>query len=543
MGDGAAERTKQEILGRAALLLASELSLPATLQNIVDLAAEVADARYGALGVLAPDKQSLQEFVTYGITVEERAAIGDLPVGHGLLGVLITDARPLRLKRIQGHVLSVGFPPNHPPMTSFLGVPIAIRGTVFGNLYLTEKRGAEEFSIEDEDAVVKLAAHAAVAVDNARLYAQAQVGQRRLEAVNEISQAILGGRASGDVLGLIARHARELVGASLASIATPVPGGDDLVIRAADGENADLLEGAVFPSSGSLSGEVIRTGETVTGDASSEQALEQPVFRLGGMSVALFVPLAVRDRAFGTLSVANRDRGRRFSDDDMQIIGTFAAQAAVALEHARIQGELRRLALVEDRERIAKELHDDVIQSLFAEGMALQASLAIVHDPVAMEARVAQSVENIDRVIRDLRNYIFGLRPGVAADRQLDRSIRELAAGFAEGSTIEIDVVTDDDAVSRLAGRSADVLSVAREAISNAVRHSAGDHILVSLNRAGDAALLEIADNGKGFEPAHSLGRGHGLSNLQARAESLGGELEIESEPGRGTWVRVRIPI
>jgi signal transduction histidine kinase len=251
----------------------------------------------------------------------------------------------------------------------------------------------------------------------------------------------------------------------------------------------------------------------------------------------------VRDRVLGTLSAANRIGGHAFTEDDATLLRTFAAQAAVALEQARIQNELQRLALVEDRERIAKELHDDVIQSLFAEGMALQASLAIVNDPSAMEARLVQSVENIDRVIRDLRNYIFGLRPGVAADRQLDRSLRDLAQSFAEGSHLEINVFTDDTAVSRLAGRAADILSAAREAISNAVRHSGCSEVTVSLTSVGMSALLEIADDGKGFEPGEALGRGHGLTNLQARAEALGGDLEIESETGSGTWVRIRIQI
>jgi two-component system, NarL family, sensor histidine kinase DevS len=533
----------QDMLVRAALILSSDLSLPATLQSIVELAAEVADATYGALGVVAPDRQ-IQEFVTTGITDEQRHAIGHLPTGRGVLGVLITDAKPLRLERIQDHPQSVGFPPNHPRMISFLGVPIAIRGRVFGNLYLTEKRGAKEFSEEDEEAIVRLAAQAAFAIENARLYHDAQVAQRRLEAIGEINQAILAGKAPDDVLRLIAGRARELVGAAVASIVTPMPGDTDLVVRVAEGDRADLLEATTFAADGSISDDVMKTGEgRVIADVSSDPHLQQPMVKMGGVGPALYVPLAVRDRVFGTLSLANRAGGRAFSEEDSALLKTFAAQAAVALEQARIQNELQRLALVEDRERIAKELHDDVIQSLFAEGMALQASLAIVNDPVAMEARLVQAVENLDRVIRDLRNYIFGLRPGVAADRQLDRSLRDLAASFAEGSHVDIAVYTEESAVSRLAGRASDVLSAAREAISNAVRHSGCDRVTVTLTSAGEAALLEIADDGKGFEPAQAVGAGHGLSNLQDRAEALGGDLEIESEPTRGTWVRLRIPI
>jgi signal transduction histidine kinase len=366
---------RQEILVNAGLMLASELSLPAVLQRIVGMAAELAGARYAALGVVS-SAGDIEQFVTHGISDEERARIGPLPHGRGILGALITDARPLRLRRIQDDPRSVGFPPDHPSMTSFLGVPVAVRGNVFGNLYLTEKIGADEFTKDDEDAIVKL-----------------------------------------------------------------------------------------------------------------------------------------------------------------------ASQAGVAIELTRAQEELHRLALIEDRERIAKELHDDVIQSLFAEGMALQAALSMLDDPKALETRLNQSVENIDRVIRDLRNYIFGLRPGVAADHQLDRALRDLAAGFAEGAGASIEVETDPEAVSRLAGRVPDIVQSAREAISNAVRHSGGDQISVTLNLAGDAAILEVIDNGKGFDPERAAGRGHGLANLQARAAALAGELEIESEPGRGTWLRIRIPL
>jgi signal transduction histidine kinase len=357
------------------MMLASELSLPALLQRMVELAADLTRARYVALGVVSP-AGGIEQFITYGLSDEERARIGDIPRGHGILGVLITDARPLRLKRIQDHPRSVGFPPGHPPMTSFLGAPVAVRGQVFGNLYLTEKIGADEFTQDDEEAIEKL-----------------------------------------------------------------------------------------------------------------------------------------------------------------------AAQAGVAIELTRAQEELHRLALVQDRERIAKELHDDVIQSLFAEGMALQASLTMLDDRAAIESRLTHSVENIDRVIRDLRNYIFGLNPGAAADRQLGRALRELAAGFAQGSVAEIDVEPDPVAVSKLAGRVSDVVQAAREALSNAVRHSGADRISVSLLNAGDTAVLEVIDNGKGFDPQAEEGKGQGLGNLRARAAHLGGELEIESEPGRGTWLRIRIPI
>ena len=537
------ETRRQEVLVRAALILTSELSLPVVLQKIADLACEVADARYGALGVIGRDGR-LSDFVTHGLSDEQRQKIGRLPEGHGLLGVLINEAKPLRLRRIQDHPLSSGFPANHPPMNSLLGVPIAIRGKVFGNLYLTEKENGEGFNEGDEDAVTRLAAQAAVAVENARLYEEAQIGQRRLAAVNEVARSILEGHDIDDVLSLIASRARELVGARVATVVTPRRGAGDLIVRVAEGEQAEDLGGMTFAADSSVSDDVMRAGTAlVLADASVDPRVSQPFVRAGKIGPALFAPMTVGDRSFGTLALGNRSGERQFTDEDLALLEAFAAQAAVALEHARIQEELQRLALVEDRERIAKELHDDIVQSLFAEGMALQASLSMLDDPNAMELRITTSVERIDRVIRDLRNYIFALRPGAAADRALARSLADVATNFAEASGVEIDVTVDDRASSTLAGKTANILQAAREAISNAVRHSGGDRVRVSLSCSTDMAVLEVSDSGKGFDLADAKGRGNGLTNLQERANDLEGELDIESEPGRGTWVRLRIPI
>ena len=536
------EARRQAVLLKAALALTSELSLPAVLQKIADLACEVADARYGALGVVGPGGR-IVEFVTHGMSDAQRERIGRLPEGHGILGALIKDARPLRLPKLQDDPRSIGFPANHPPMTTFLGVPVAIHGKVFGNLYLTEKRDGAHFTQGDEDSVVRLAAQAAVAVENARLYHEAQVGQRLLTAVNLVSNAILEGHDIDEVLRLVAQHARELVNARVATVTTPLSD-VELILRVADGENAAGLVGTRFPASGSISGEIIDSGEpVVVPDLSSDERSSGPLAQLGTIKGALFVPLAVRGRSFGTLGVGNHDGDDPFSDEDLEMVRTFAAQAAVALEHQRITDELQRLALVEDRERIAKELHDDVIQSLFAEGMALQASLGRVKDPSAMELRISQAVANIDRVIRDLRNYIFGLRPGAAADRQVERALNELAASFERADGAAIEVAIDPTAASQVAGRAAEVVQVAREAISNAVRHSGCDLVRVTLTSDGGNVALEVRDDGKGFVYPPTTERGHGLRNLRERAEALGGTLSIDSTPGNGTLVRVTIPL
>jgi signal transduction histidine kinase len=377
--DEAARR--QDALVQAGLVLASELSLPAVLQKIVELACEVSDARYGALGVLGADGL-IHEFVTHGVTQEERRAVGSLPVGRGILGVLIQEARPLRLARIQDDPRSVGFPPNHPPMTSFLGVPVTVRGTVYGNLYLTEKRAGAEFTEQDERAVVTLAAQAGVAVENARLWE----------------------------------------------------------------------------------------------------------------------------------------------------------------ENARIQEELKRLAVLEDRERIAKELHDGVVQSLFAVGMSLQATEAVAPSE-AVRARLEAAVEDVDRVIRDLRNYIFGLGPGGRADLELERALRDLVEEFRRGTDVAIRLEVDPEAASLLAGKASDLLQLAREAISNAIRHAEAQTLSVAVTQKESEAVLEVEDDGKGFDPSAVRGKGHGLTNLDARARALNGRLDIESEAGSGTTVRVLIPL
>ncbi|MFA5892054.1 MAG: GAF domain-containing sensor histidine kinase [Actinomycetota bacterium] len=539
-----AERGHEALL-QAGVILASELSLPAVLQKIVDLACDVADARYGALGVLNhADQRSIVEFVTAGVTQEERRAIGHPPVGSGILGLLIRDARPLRLRRIQDHERSSGFPPLHPSMTSFLGVPIKVRGKVFGNLYLTEKRGADEFTEEDERAVLTLALQAGVAIENARLYEEARVRQRRLAAVNEVTGAILEGGDADAVLRLIARHARDLVGADLATVATPELDGETMVVRVAEGAHAEAVDGMRFPRDQSISGEVMQAlSPRAVEDASVDTHTLQPMVRVGGLGPALFVPLAAGERRFGTLALANISGGSRFSPDDLALVELFAAQASVALEYARLREELQRLAVLEDRERIAKELHDGVVQSLFAVGMALQATEAVATDEAVVRQRLEAAVDDIDRVIRDLRNYIFALRPGGMVDWQLDRMLRELAEDFRQGERMVVSVDIDEDAASVLSSNAGDLMQAAREAMSNAVRHSDGSRVSLSLYHEFGCVVLQVEDDGTGFDPAAVAGTGHGLTNLGARASALGGSLRIDSAPGKGARVRITIPL
>jgi signal transduction histidine kinase len=525
----------------AGLHLASELSLPAVLQRIVELAAEVTDARYGALGVLGPDGRII-DFFTHGVSAEQRAHIGALPVGRGLLGALITDARPLRTRDISQDSRSVGFPPNHPEMHSFLGGPIKARGRVYGNIYLTEKQGAEEFSEEDEQALVILAAQAGVAVQNAHLYEEARQRERRLEAVREISASILEGDSRSRILHLVAERARELMAASVATVAIPAEDPSELVLEVAVGEGAESLRGRTFPTRDSVSGEVIETGRPIVlADAAADPRAAQPLVAEAMVGPAMFVPLVSKGEPFGTLALGSPVGGHLFSEEDLTLVRTFADQASVALEYSRFQGELRRLAVMEDRERIAKELHDGAIQSLFAVGMGLQATAQISRDS-AVEQRIDQAVNEVDRVIRDLRNYIFGLRPGILADRQLDQALRRLVEEFQERTDVTTVVEVDAGAAAELSSLAGDLVQFARETLSNVGRHASATTCRLALFRRDGQAVLEIDDDGTGFDP-DSPTTGHGLPNLRERAGSIGGEMRIESRPGEGTTVRLSIPL
>ncbi|HYZ13661.1 MAG TPA: GAF domain-containing protein [Actinomycetota bacterium] len=534
---------RRDELIEAGLVLASELSLSAVLQRIIEVAADITGARYGALGVVEDGR--LVDFITTGITTEQRRAIGDLPVGHGILGLLIhrgTERTPIRIADISQHQHAYGFPPNHPEMHSFLGAPIVARGDVFGDIYLTEKQGASEFTEEDAQTVLVLASQAGVAIENARLYEETARRERWLDAVREITNAVLAGAGSDEALSLVASRARELVGADLTTVAVPDGGGAELVIRAADGARADELTERRFPVDGSISGAVARSGRPqISEDVSNDTRAQQPVVALGEMGPAVFVPLA-RDRAaFGTLAAVNRRGGRSFTQDDIRVLEAFGGQAALALEYARAQEGIQRLMLLEDRERIAKELHDGVIQALFAVGMGLQGT-ALMSSDEDLARRIEAAVGELDRVIRDLRNYIFGLRPGILADRQLGHALRHLAEEFETKSGVVTVVEIDDEVASVVTSHAAELVQLARETLSNVGRHANAATCRLSLRQDGGAAVLEIDDDGNGFDPSTTR-RGEGLTNLEGRAAALGGKAIIASVPAQGTTIRIELPL
>ena len=536
----AGRRDRKDVLLEAGLTLASELSLPIVLQRIVDLAAEVTDARYGALGVIGAGEE-LVDFITTGISAKQRRAIGDLPRGRGLLGLLIREPSIVRIRDIRSHAESVGFPPNHPPMHSFLGAPVRAMGTTYGNIYLADKRGAEEFSLEDEGSLRVLATQAGVAIANASLYQESMRRERWLEALREITGDILGGADASSLLTSIAEHARDLAGAASATITTPTSSPAQLEVSAAVGAYAEDVRGQSVPAAKSISGEVIQTGKPLnTDDASTHGRAYQPIIRMGHVGPAIFVPLRVRGKATGTLMVANLEGGRRFDEGTIRLVETFADQASVAIEYGRAQADLRRLGLMEERERIAKELHDGIIQSLFAVGMNLQ-STALMSGSTETSSRVEGAVGELDRVIRDLRNYIFGLRPGILADRHLDQTLQELGAEIQKRSPTQVEVEVDAELAAGVSSNAHQIVQLTREALSNVARHAQAGRALVRLARKGNNAVLVIEDDGVGFDVRRDSA-GNGLRNMRERAAAMGGTLRVTSKAGKGTRLSLTFP-
>jgi signal transduction histidine kinase len=534
-------RDRKDKLLEAGLTLASELSLPVVLQRIVDLAVDVTDARYGALGVIG-EGDVLSEFITTGISEKQRRAIGPIPTGRGVLGLLIHNPKPLRLSNIADHAQSVGFPPNHPPMRSFLGAPVQAMGRVFGNIYLAEKRTAPEFSRDDEEALIMLATQAGVAIANATLYEEIRDRERWLGALRDITDKVLAGAPERELLESVAEHAKELAGADAATIITVTDTPGELAVAAAVGARASELRGQSLPASGSISGAVMQSGHAmVIEDVSVDDRAFQPIVRIGRHGPAVFAPLRIPGGALGTLMVTRLKGAPRFEQRRVNLVETLADQASVAIEYARAQAELRRLGLMEERERIAKELHDGIIQSLFAVGMGLQGTALIAGSPET-STRIESAVEELDRVIRDLRNYIFGLRPGILADRQLDQALKVLAEEMQSRSRIAVEVDVDAAVAAALSGRSADIVQLTREALSNVARHARASHATVRLSRQGSNALLSIDDDGVGFDPrAGSVG--NGMRNMRERAASLNGDLSVSSHNGKGTTLSVTFPI
>jgi signal transduction histidine kinase len=524
----------------AVVAVGGDLELEPLLGRIVDAATRLVDARYGALGVVGPDRR-LGQFITVGVDAGQRARIGDLPSGRGILGELIRHPESLRLSDLSAHPSSVGFPPNHPPMRTFLGVPLTVRGEVFGNLYLTDKRDGSDFDEDDQALVEAMAASAAVAIENARLLADSRRRAAWSTGSTEVTQALLSGDDPSDVLDLIARRARELVRADLATIALRYSD-DELVIEVADGPEAPLVRGRRLPVDRSLAGEALRKGVALrVADASSDDRAAGPVPGQHAYGPSLVVPLGSRDEAVGVLMVSNAGGGPTFTDEVEEVLTSFAGQAAVALELARQRRDAERAALYGDRDRIARDLHDLVIQRLFATGMRLDSVAARIEDEQARH-RVLAAVEDLDATIREIRTTIYSLQNvGRGLEPDLRTRVLEVVEEARGGRDPMPAVVFEGPVESTVPPAVVEhLLAVVREAVSNAARHAHASAVTVTL-AVGDGWLrLTVDDDGVGL-PAEV--RRSGLANIEDRALLLGGTATVASPGGAGTQLAWQVPL
>ncbi len=544
-----ATRDRMRGLLEAVVAIGSGLDLESTLRRIVESAVGLVDATYGALGVIGDDKR-LAEFIPVGLTEDEIRQVHHWPEGLGLLGLLIDDPRPLRLADIAAHPRSSGFPEGHPPMRGFLGVPIRVRDQVFGNLYLTNKRGAAEFTEDDEAVLIALGAAAGVAIENARLYEDTRRQQRWVQASAEVTTRLLSGSEPGEVLADITRQALELSGADLATVALPDEEGRRLTITYAEGDGAAATRGLVLPAGQSLSGHVLSLGEPVTSDdfAADERASAAARSAMGQVGPAILFPLGPPGNVHGVLTVGRRHGAAPFPQAQADVVASFAAQAGVALELAARRDDAERLSLFEDRDRIARDLHDLVIQRLYATGMSLQGTMPMISKP-EVASRITNAVDAMDETIKDIRGTIFALQ---AHDATRPPDLRAYVVGLVE----EMSSMLGYDPSLRLGaglGAHAQVkpevaeqaLAALREALSNAARHSGASQVDVTVDVAPDGFLaIQVVDNGTGISPDVSRS---GLRNMARRAEKLGGELRLgpaapaASPPG--TLLEWRVPL
>ncbi len=533
-------RDRVHALLEAVVAVGNNLELEVVLRQIVEAAVTLVDARYGALGVIGEGGR-LAEFIPMGLDEEQIARIHHWPEGRGLLGELISNPRPLRLPEMSAHPRSLGFPEGHPPMKTFLGAPVRIRDEVFGDLYLTEKQGGAEFDEEDEAVLVALGAAAGVAIGNARLYEEARRQQRWLRASGDVTQRLLSETETDEVLALVTGQALEISGADLVVLALPVGNGTQLVIEHAAGEGAAEAIGLVLPVAGSASGIVLSSGKPLSlddfGGDPRAAAVAREHLHLGP---AVVVPLGAPGNVRGILTAGRRPGSMPLAPPAVEMLASFAAQAGVGLELAAHRRDAQRFAVFEDRDRIARDLHDLVIQRLYATGMSLEGVSARMGES-DNGRRVSSAVDALDETIKEIRSAIFSLHSRPAPDQAglrarilqvVDEAVGPL--GFAPGLRMSgrVDADVPADAAEHLLG-------ALREALSNAARHARASKVDVTV-QAGPELILLVRDNGTGLK---DTGRRSGLANLAERAGLLGGTLRFGPADGGATELEWRVPL
>src|SRR5438034_4807516 len=527
------------------IAISAELSLDGVLERIVEAAAELTGARYAALGVIDRSGTGLERFITTGIDDETRTTIGEPPHGRGIIGVLIGEARPLRLHDLSEDPRSVGFPPGHPPMRSFLGVPILLRGVAFGNLYLTEKANAD-FTEDDEDLVTLLASQAAVAIENARLYEAATTWSRQLESLNEIGNALVGELDLGRLLQLVADRLRELIGARLVAIA--LPAGDEMRLTAAAGDRASELVGVTFGREGSKAGRVLARRHSERLDSVLEDPeVDQAMTRLFGATTGLFVPLLARDEAIGVVIAHDKLGGDpRFGDADLRLAEQFAARAAIAVDLSRrvARDALRRVVAGQEleRQRLARELHDETGQALTSILLGLKA-VEEAGTPADTEAAAEQLRELVVATLQDVRRLAVELRPKALDDFGLVAALERLASTFSETTGITVDLEATLGGTRLSEEVETTLYRILQEALTNIVKHARARKVSIILVRREGKVTALVEDDGEGFDPDAVRADGLGLLGMRERVTLVDGRLTLESSAGAGTTLAVEVPL
>jgi signal transduction histidine kinase len=542
-----ASEERLRALFSAGLAVTSELSLEALLHRLVEAAAELTGARYAALGVIDASGSELERFLTHGIDTDTRATIGALPRGRGILGVLIRDTAPLRLHDLAEDPRSVGFPPGHPPMRSFLGVPVMLRGVAYGNLYLTEKRDGEDFTEEDEELVTLLAGQAAVAIENARLYEASTRWSRQLQSLEEVGNALATETDLDRLLDLVVSRLRELIGARVVALALP-SGSAHLRVAAVAGDVAEDLLGETFPRSTSKSGRVIarRRSERVD-SVIDDPEVNREITRRAAARTGMWVPLIARDRVIGVIEIHDKEGpDARFSDDDLRLAETFAARAAVAVELSQrvAQDALRRVVQTQEQERrrLARELHDETGQALTSILLGLKPLEEAFSDHPARTA-VAGLRELVVAALQDVRRLAVELRPAVLDDYGLVPALERLSESFAEQTSIRVDFRSALGEARLPADVETTLYRVVQESLTNIVKHANAHNVSVSLARRGSAVAAVIEDDGAGFDQRAVREDAVGLLGMRERLALLDGRLEVESRAGAGTTIVAEVPL
>ena len=541
------QRDRFRVLVDAGIALSSELSLDALLQRIVETAAQLTGARYAALGVIDKSGSSLERFLTTGIDAETHAAIGDLPRGRGILGVLIREARPLRLHDLADDPRSVGFPRNHPPMRSFLGVPVLLRGVAFGNLYLTEKDGGGDFSEEDEELTQLLAAQAAVAIENARLYETSTRWLRQLESLHEISDALVSELELEPLLSLIASRLRELVDARLVLIALPDTA-ESLRVAAAEGDGTYGIAGMRLEFASSKAGRVLERGRSERVDSVLEDPeIDQQAARRLGVHSALFVPLIAKSRPIGVVIVHDKAGSTPvFSDDDMRLVEALADRAATAVDLSQRVGRdvVGRVVAAQEleRQRLARELHDETGQALTSILLGLKPIERIATDDESRLA-VASLRELVVSTLQNVRRLAVELRPAALDDFGLAPALERLVETFRDQTQIAVDFEATLGAERLPSEVETTIYRLVQEALSNIVKHASASRVSVLLTMKNGAVAAVIEDDGRGFDPATVGDDGLGLLGMRERVGLLGGRLRVESGPAGGATLVAEVPL